>query len=160
MCISGKNTIRYSLRSIRIIFENCSCTLRVNGFYSFTSLKKGKTKDDESSSSYGVKKGLSLALVRLRGRRSVLGGRVLSLVRVGAFSPYCVSPTRLSFPSGACSGLSRLLPPGESNVRDCPGALDARSCATAPNGTNLPRTTCPRSWRGSTSPGWIGVATK
>ena len=24
MCISGKNTIRYSLRSIQIIFENCS----------------------------------------------------------------------------------------------------------------------------------------
>ena len=29
----------------------------VHGFHSFTSLKKGKTKDNESSSTYGVKKG-------------------------------------------------------------------------------------------------------
>ena len=49
--------------------------------------------------------------------------------------------------------LRRLPPPGAPHLRDCAGALDARSRVAAPSGTYLPWTTCPRRgrWRGSNS---------
>ena len=124
--------------------------------------KKGKTKENKGSSSYGVKR-VSLWLWSgcVDGAQSwgETFRRYYGLVR----SPPTASLRLgcLPRPVGAWSlrGLSRLPPPGDPNVRDCPVVLDACSCAAVLNGTYLPQTTCPRSWRGSTSPGWIGVAT-
>ena len=119
--------------------------MRGNVFIRAAHVKKVKQK--VGSSSYGAKRvrprvwsggedGVSIAPVF---SRSVLRGSLLALVRVGAYSPYRVSPTRLSSPSCACvrslRGLCRLPPPGDLNARDCPGGLDERSRAAALNGT-------------------------
>ena len=133
--------------------------------------KKGKTKVNIGSSSYGVKRGrlrvwsgcevgVSIAPVF---SHSVLGGKRIS-VWVGAISPYRVFPTRLSSSSGACSvrGLCRLPPPGDPNVHDCPGALDARSRAERhipPSDYLSTERALPPVQAWFDPPSWIGVDT-
>ena len=111
------------------------------------------------------KKGTAPGLVLLRGRRLAPLGLLLlspgerrnvSSVGLGSL-PLPRLSNSVALPglvrARSLRTLRRLLPAGAPHLRDCAGALDARSRVAAPSGTYLPWTTCPRRgrWRGSNS---------
>ena len=87
-----------------------TCSSRVAGqrFYSCSSRGKAKTKGKvlphmgQKGAVSGSGPAARTASLSLPSAPTQSCGEVYLVVRVGAFSPYCVSPTRLSAPSGAC----------------------------------------------------------